>query len=215
METRPQVVWNGTLDREADSSLLTQWPERPRCPICGGHSVRWACGYCKRKWFPPKRLRMRIGKVKEQIAMSETRSHPYPLRPEVQDQLAAALKFRMERCGTCGGPEIFSKREPTKSRCLRCGTRRELAIEKPAVSFRRCQFCREQTMTGRPIAAKLCLACSRLSAKQRQRRLRLRQEAEVDAKTPIKIGRSDSRIAGPIPKWPLGSSAADPRPPVT
>jgi hypothetical protein len=118
--------------------------------------------------------------------MSGPTSHSYPLRPEAQDQLAVALRerFRVARCATCGGPEIFSKRKPTTSRCLRCGARPELAVEKPVVSWRRCALCHEPTMTGRPLTARFCAACARLSSRERAKRLRwARESANLGPKT--------------------------------
>src|SRR5262249_45525270 len=100
----------------------------------------------------------------------EWHPHRFPLRSEVQDQLAKAVRdgFRMAPCAVCGGPEIFSQLDPTRSRCLRCGTVRISDVANPQTSWRRCACCGKQTMTGQPMRLRFCADCAKLSPKQRR-----------------------------------------------
>jgi hypothetical protein len=124
--------------------------------------------------------------------------HRYPLRPEVQDQLAVAMKqkFRVEACETCGGPRVFSKRDPIRSRCLRCGRVYLTVAAKPQTSFRRCAFCGEQKMTGRPMRATLCLTCSKLPLAERKRRQAYRDQQATASKAPINTGTDQEPTGG-------------------
>jgi hypothetical protein len=110
-----------------------------------------------------------------------------PMDPRTAIAVSEAIRqrFRIELCPTCGiGPEIFSKVLPI-SKCLRCGARREhLAPKQHKTSWRRCALCGEQTMAGIPQNRQYCLPCSRLSAHERAKRLRWKQDASDRAALP-------------------------------
>jgi hypothetical protein len=106
-----------------------------------------------------------------------------PMDWRTTEATAAAIKqkFRIEPCAYCGGPEVFSKINPT-SRCLRCGrSRQHLAVKQHKTSWRRCALCDQQNMAGVPLTRAYCRECQALTKWERAKRLRWKAERQPTA----------------------------------
>ena len=114
---------------------------------------------------------------------------PYPLHEWTVIMTGQAMRerFRIESCAVCGGPEVFSKIAP-RSRCFRCGARREhLGVKQHKVSWRRCALCGQQNMAGIPLNRRYCHGCGALTAGERAKRLRWKRERESTPESPNEI----------------------------
>ena len=125
----------------------------------------------------------------------------WPLDHRTGDRVGQAMKehFRIEPCGQCGGPEVFSKIKPI-SRCFRCGASREhMAVKQHKISFRRCACCHEQKMAGVPINKSYCKRCEAMGSRQRAKQIRRRAERV------LAVSKSTNE-SGPVPETDTSTS---------
>ena len=114
---------------------------------------------------------------------TERPSWLFPLDARVTLAVGRALRerFRIEACGRCGGPNVFSKLQPI-ARCFRCGERYALIGVAPHnVSWRRCALCEKQNMAGRAVRQLYCSKCAGLTRTARTTRLRWKAARDKDA----------------------------------